>query len=51
MVNALIDVIIEALSSTKIGNFLKGKFEDYKKIIDEASKYVEKAIEEDDEKK
>lgn len=51
MVNALIDVIIEALSSTKIGNFLKGKFEDYKKIIDEASKYVEKAIEEDDKKK
>ena len=51
LVNALIDVIVEAISSTEIGSFLKGKVEKYREIIDEASKYVEKKIDEDDKKK
>ena len=51
MVNSLIDVIVEAISSTEVGQLLKGKIDEYKKIIDETTKLVEESIEENSSKK
>ena len=51
LVNSLIDVIIQAVSSTEVGKMLKGKIDEYKNIIEEVAKTIEENIDENNSKK